>query len=559
MKKQQHFPSANIAEAMADPKTFGPWFEGDSWNGWRAVLKAAFALPMTDEEIAFFHEVAEREPPRKKVSELWIIAGRGAGKDSIASAIVAHVAALFARPEPVSVLARAKSILRRGERARVMALAADREQAKIVLNLTRQFFSDVPALKRMVTRETASGFELSNNVDIAINTNSYRSTRGFSILAAIFDEVAFWRDDTSSTPDEETYNSILPGLARVPGSMLIGISTPWRKSGLLYRKFAEHYGKDSDDVLVIRASSMTMNPTLPMAQVQRAIAENPAKARAEWYAEFRNDLDGYVADEVIEACTIQGRYELPHVRGQHYIGFVDSSGGSSDSMTLGLAHRRGIDDKLVLDLLREVKAPFSPEVVVEQFVAILKSYGVREVIGDNYASQWVQERFRKAGIKYKVSSLTKSELFMHLLHMLNAREVELLDIPRLRSQFATLSVVPKQSGREAVEKMKGSHDDLANAAAGALVWVQQTARTRVHYSMVAVSFDGNGPDLPVRTAESYEQMKVEAQRLEDQLWRPTPPQYATVENPNPVPPPQAPTQQGIHPLQSWTDVTHDWT
>ena len=77
--------------------------------------------------------------------------------------------------------------------------------------------------------------------------------------------------------------------------------------------------------------------------------------------------------------------------------------------------------------------------------------------------------------------------------------------------------------------------------------------------MVAVSFDGNGPDLPVRTAESYEQMKVEAQRLEDQLWRPTPPQYATVEDPHPVPPPQAPTQQGIHPLQSWTDVTDDWT
>jgi hypothetical protein len=53
------------------------------------------------------------------------------------------------------------------------------------------------------------------------------------------DEVAFWRDETSSRPDEEVYDAILPALARVPGSMLIGISSPYRKAGLLYRKFKE--------------------------------------------------------------------------------------------------------------------------------------------------------------------------------------------------------------------------------------------------------------------------------------------------------------------------------
>src|ERR1019366_6726008 len=102
----------------------------------------------------------------------------------------------------------------------------------------------------------------SNKVDIAVSTNSYRSVRGRSVLCAILDEVSFYRDDASANPDEELYAAIGPGLARVPGSILIGISTPHRKAGLLYRKFAESYGRDDPTVLVIRAPSATMNPTL---------------------------------------------------------------------------------------------------------------------------------------------------------------------------------------------------------------------------------------------------------------------------------------------------------
>ena len=80
---------------MDDPGLFAPWFAGASWDGWRAVLKAAFALPMSEEERALFRTLADREPPSKQVRELWVIAGRRAGKDSIASLIAAHCAALF--------------------------------------------------------------------------------------------------------------------------------------------------------------------------------------------------------------------------------------------------------------------------------------------------------------------------------------------------------------------------------------------------------------------------------------------------------------------------------
>ena len=48
-----------------------------------------------------------------------------------------------------------------GERGVVQVLAADPDQAKIILRYTKAFFSKVPMLSRMVERETQSGLELS--------------------------------------------------------------------------------------------------------------------------------------------------------------------------------------------------------------------------------------------------------------------------------------------------------------------------------------------------------------------------------------------------------------
>src|SRR2546429_1888746 len=77
--KQLVTEALNIIEAMDDPALFEPWFRGPTWNPWRVVLKAIFALPMSDEERAFFRSIADRDPPAEPCKEVWIIAGRRAG------------------------------------------------------------------------------------------------------------------------------------------------------------------------------------------------------------------------------------------------------------------------------------------------------------------------------------------------------------------------------------------------------------------------------------------------------------------------------------------------
>jgi hypothetical protein len=448
----------NIVEAMDDPALFAPWFAGESWDGWRAILKGAFALEMTADERAFFRQVAERDPPKKRVRELWIIAGRRGGKDSIASLIGAFSSAMF---DP------AAARLRPGERALCLCLASDREQATIVHRYTAAYFAEIESLQVSVEDEFANALALDNGVDLTIGTTNFRAPRGRPILCAILDEVAFWRDESTATPDTETYRAIVPGMSTVPDAMLVGISTPYRKAGLLWQKYRDHFGRNGD-VLIIKAPSLLLNPTLAPAIVEQALAEDPEGARAEWLAEFRNDIDSFVSADVVDAVVIPGRRELPSIGGIHYAAFIDPAGGSGgDSFTLAIAHND--KDVGVLDVVREVRPPFSPDQVLEDFAKLLSTYRVHTVRGDRWGGEFPRERLRARGISYEIAEKPKADIYREALPLLNSGRVELLDLPRLKAQFVGLERRTSRGGRDSIDHAPGGHDDIANVVAGALL------------------------------------------------------------------------------------------
>jgi len=455
--------------AINDPNLLGPSFAGPSWALWRAILKAAFAEPMTNDEVTRFRSVADRDPPTKRVRELWVVAGRRSGKDSIAAAIAT-----------VAGMGDYSAHLRPGERASIMCLASDRGQAKIVHRYILGNFTTVPLLKPMIDRSTEETIDLANRVEVIVSTNSYRAVRGRSIVCAIFDECAFWKDESSATPDIETYNAIEPSLVTLPGSMLIGISSPYRRSGLLFDRWQRYYGKPDDDVLVVRGPSKLFNPTLPQSIIDRALERDPEAAAAEWLAEWRTDIADFVSREVVDAVVTHGVFERSPGRGVVYCGFVDPSGGSSDSMTLGIAHldHNGV---AVLDALREVRPPFSPESVVVDFSTLLKSYGITRVYGDRYAGEWPRERFTLQGIQYATADRPKNDLYRDALPLLNSGKVQLLDHARLATQLCSLERRTARGGRDSIDHPPGGHDDIANAAVGALLHAKikppQPART----------------------------------------------------------------------------------
>ena len=171
-------------------------------------------------------------------------------------------------------------------------------------------------------------------------------------------------------------DAIRPGMATIPNAMMLCASSPYARKGALWDAHRRHFGKDGDPILVWQADTRTMNPTVAQRVVDEAMDRDPASAAAEYLAQFRSDIESYISRDALEACVTLGCRERPPVSGTQYSGFVDPSGGSADSFTLAIGHRQ--DNVAVIDALREVKPPFSPESVVAEFAALLKTYGISQ-------------------------------------------------------------------------------------------------------------------------------------------------------------------------------------
>ncbi len=444
---------------MSDPALFGPYFRGNTWTAWRAFLAALFALPMDDEALAVYGACTGRcEAPVAPSKEAALVIGRRGGKSRVL-ALIATYLATFRDYEPH---------LAPGEVATIAVLAADRRQARSIFRFTVGLLKAVDMLADLIEDETADAITLRNRVVIEIATASFRVTRGYSFAAVLADEVAFWRSDDSANPDAEIIGAIRPGLATIPGSMLLLASSPYRKRGVLHATFVRHYGQEDARVLVWKAPTLTMNPSLDPAIVAEAYQDDPDAASAEYGAEFRSDLSDFVPRDVVTAATAQGRFEIAPIAGLSYVAFVDPSGGTGmDSMTLAVAHRDG--ERAILDAVREVRPPFSPEAVTQDFATLLKSYRVNRVQGDRYAGEWPRERFRTHGIDYDLSDRPKSDIYRDFLPVLNSGRAELLNLPRLASQLCGLERRTARSGRDSIDHSPGAHDDVANVAAGALL------------------------------------------------------------------------------------------
>lgn len=449
-----------ILDAMSDPQLFGQQFAGDTWAAWRVALAALFGLSSGDEGLETFKRHTGRsEHPTRPFCEAYLIVGRRGGKSRIMAAVAVYLAS-FSKLE---------RHLAPGEFGTVLVSATDRRQARTIFRYVEGLIDGSDLLGGMVASRTKESITMVNRVVIEVHTASYRTIRGYTILAALLDELAFWRSDDAANPDTEILNAIRPSMATIPEAMLIGASTPYARSGELWHAYDRHWANDDSDVLVWQADTRSMNPTVPESFIEREYERDALSAAAEYGATFRTDVEALVSPEVVDAAIEPGRFELPPVPGVRYVGFTDPSGGSADSYTLAIAHAQ--EGRGVLDLVREVRPPFSPEDVTSEFCGLLKMYGLSSVEGDRYAGEWPRERFAKGGITYRTSERTKSEIYLGFVPLLNSGQVELLDLKRLRGQLVGLERRTSRAGRDSIDHGPRGHDDVCNAAAGALVAV----------------------------------------------------------------------------------------
>lgn len=445
-----------------------PEFMGASWQAWRAFLWALFGLPLDGEALDLFEAHTGRTvAPTQQAREGWLVIGRRGGKTRTTALLAVFLACVKDYT----------GLLAAGERGIVMLICADRRQSRVLKRYISALLAQRPEFAALVVNETADAIELSNGITIEIHTASFRVIRGYTVVAAICDEIAFWpTGEDAADPDREILNALRPAMATIPGSVLLCLSSPYARRGELWRAFDQHFGQDGP-VLVWNASTAVMNPTVPAHVIEAAYADDEASAGAEYGAEFRRDIEKFVSREVLELVTVKGRTEINPEYTRTYQAFVDPSGGAHDAMTLAIGHREATG-RGVLDALLERKPPFSPQAVVGEFVTLLRYYRVSVVVGDRYAGEWPREAFQKHGIPYRLADQTKSELYQGLLPLLTGGQCELLDVPRLFTQLVNLERRTTRGGRDVIDHPPRGADDVANAAAGVLTMVTTTTRAR---------------------------------------------------------------------------------
>jgi len=454
--------------------------------------KAADGLPLDPDELLIFQRHTGRQTaPTAPARECWGIGGRRGGKSEN----------MISRATHRAISTNWRGVLSPGETGVIPVVSPDRDQGRNSLSYLKALAA-TPLVAPYVRRILRDSVEFKTGATVKVATASWRTTRGYTMVDVLLEECAFYRDESSANPDEEILNAIRPALLTIPGARVYGISTPYAQKGILWKAFDEHWGRDGDDVLVFCADSLSLNPTLNARAIEREFEDDPARAASEYgrdgLVQFRVDVEQLFAPAYVRAVVATGRHELAPVNGVRYYGFVDPSGGSSDSFTLAIAHPTGplghveIEDRrlanaaqafylrkaarealsttaaVVVDLIREVRAPYDPGGVVAQFAGVLASYRVRQVGGDHYAGEWPREEFSKNGVTYRPSDKTKSELYGELLPIINAGRVELLDHPRLVAQLVGLERHTSRAGRDSIDHAPGGRDDVSNAVAGAV-------------------------------------------------------------------------------------------
>ena len=448
--------SITIDAALQDPKLLGAAL-GDpkTWATWMTVLKSGFGIELNrDERRAFASVAGSREPPSRKVQQLWAIAGRGSGKSRISAAVATYISCFLEHD------------LDPGEQGFVLVLAGSRDQAQMVFNYASAFLRRSPILHKLIRAVTAHEIRLTNNVTIAVHSNSFRLIRGRTLLACVFDEIAFWRDDTSANPDLEVYRAVRPSLART-GGMLVGISSPYRRAGLLHQKFKDNYDVDDADILVVKGRTAVFNPTIDQATIAKEYAADPESARSEWGAEFRSDVASLLDDVVIDDAVDHSRpLELPPRSGRRYHAFTDPSAGRHDAFTITIGHLE--DEAWVCDVARGRAAPFDPRTVAHEYAQLAREYRCPKIVGDNFAGEWVAAAFADAGVRYERSPLPKSQLYLEALPAFNRGAVVIPNHETLLRELRGLERRVHRSGKDTVDHGAHGSDDYANAVCGAL-------------------------------------------------------------------------------------------
>jgi hypothetical protein len=452
MKKQKKEileQSLTIIEFIRHPKLLNDQSNSLAQD---TIVKSTYGLELSDTELEIYRRGTGRELyDAREQREITALAGRRSGKTGKIGARIGLYEAFRDHRIP------------RGERACVVLIAPTIAQAGIAHDYMYKDILGSPILLTRVAKCRKNEIVLKSGVTILCCACSSISLRGMAVVAAILDEVSFMRNEQTSVHcDEEVLAALRPAMITFPESKLIKITTPHAKRGVVWNEYRR---RAELNYPVWQLSTTEMNPTVSAELLEQERERSLESFKREFLAEFTDNVASWIEPEVLDACIVQGRKELPRVSNVTYAAAVDPAFKQSD-FGLAITHRTS-EGLIVLDRVARwtgsKKAPLGFERVCREIANILREYGIDKVQGDQYAAAAIQQEFLKLGVSYKEVTFnrqTRPQLFNNLKHLLVQRKIELLDEPELLRQLRSLEEYRVADGGTDIRPDHGK-DDLA--------------------------------------------------------------------------------------------------
>ena len=332
------------------------------------LLKSSYGEPLDDEELDIFRTCTGRARyPGHRFPEVTVVAGARSGKDSRIAATTVLYESVFGGHE---------AHVAKGETGTIVLVAQDAKAVGVAFTYIATYLQRSPVLAGLLDGEPlTNSLRLRNGLVVQGFPCTLRSMRGYSIVCAVLDELSFFRLEGQADSDAEIQASVRRGMINFANARLVKVSTPYMRSGVLFDDFQRGFGQDDPDLLVWKASTTLMNPTITEARLDRERRVDPLRFSREYEAEFAEDVESFLPAAWVDAVVVPRRHELPPLPGVRYTMAADPSGGGADAFTAAVVHPEGTgaSRKIVVDVCRGWSRPRGGQVDLDSIVGEIAS------------------------------------------------------------------------------------------------------------------------------------------------------------------------------------------
>ena len=229
------------------------------------------------------------------------------------------------------------------------------DQARLLFDaVVQQLERGFPGLIAEV-KDSDGKIYLHNGNVIVIASANFRNLRGPKYKAVCVDEACFFFADEAesggSHPLEYILDSVVGGMIASAHPLLMLLSSPWNKSGIVYEHWRD---RDSNPHrMVWRAPTLRMNPNANQALMERHRKDRGENFyRREYLAEFSEDSFAFIESADVDAAIVAGMPFFTPKQGLRYCMGLDP-GRKRDHFGAAIAHRDG--DTVQVDWCAEWK------------------------------------------------------------------------------------------------------------------------------------------------------------------------------------------------------------